>query len=74
MFELHIEFSTGSLVLNFTDRENLELVCHDLYKRNGFVSIYSEGQHHYVNTANVLYFYIEDVAPVKKYGDEEACF
>lgn len=74
MFELHIEFSNDSLVLNFIDSENLEMVCHDLYKSNGFVSIYSEGQHNYINTRNVLYFYVEDVTPVKKYGDEEACF
>ena len=40
MFELHIEFSTASLVLNFTDREDLESACEKFFRNENFISIY----------------------------------
>lgn len=71
MFELHIEFNNDSLVLDFTDGENLENVCHQLQKCQGFIHIYSEGQQHYVNTANILYFYVVQLHPTRTYGEED---
>lgn len=74
MFELHIEFNNDSLIFDFEYREDVEEMCHLLKNVSGFLRVYNKGVVHFVNTNNILYFYVKDITPVKKYGEEEACF
>lgn len=59
MFELHIEFNTGSLILSFCDGEKFENAAYKISHSQKFVSIYSDvdNKWYYINTDNVLYFY-----------------
>ena len=60
MFKLHIEFNTGSLILSFNDGERVEDVCHIITRSQKFVYVYSDADNmwHYINTDNILYFYV----------------
>ena len=74
MFELHIEFSNDSLIFDFENRDDIEEMCRLLKNVSGFLQVYNKGVVHFVNTNNVLYFYVKEITPVKKYGEEEVCF
>lgn len=65
MFELHIEFNNDSLVLQFEDIEDADEVCHSLKNVSGFLKVYSEGMIRFINTRNILYFYVVKVNGLK---------
>ena len=71
MLELYIEFNDDSMFLPFKDKQSVDLVCSQLERSQGITCVYSDisKRHYYINTRNILYFYVEE-QDSKIYGQD----